>query len=78
MDDLKDILSGDAESISEEELVKYLEGSLSNEERHLFEKKTADSSFVNDAIEGLQGFKNKKKLDQYVNQLNKNLHANAQ
>jgi hypothetical protein len=33
-----------------------------------------NSVFVNDALEGLQRFNDKEKLDQYVNDLNKNLH----
>ena len=74
MADWKDILSNEEDQVSEDELIKYLEGSLSEEEQHAFEKKTAGSGFTNDAVEGLQQFKNKQKLDEYVSQLNKNLH----
>jgi hypothetical protein len=74
MDDLKDILSNGEEQVNEDELMKYLEGNLSEEERYEFEKKTNDSAFTNDALEGLQQFKSKQKLDEYVSQLNKNLH----
>ena len=74
MGDLKDILSGKDEDATEEELIKYLEGKLSEEEKHAFEKKTADSEFVNDAVEGLSKFKSKQQLEDYVEQLNKNLH----
>ncbi len=74
MADLKDILSTEENSISEQELMKYLEGSLSEEEKNAFEKKTANSSFHNDALEGLQQFKSKQQLSEYVHQLNNDLH----
>ena len=73
MDDLTNILKDD-DNISEEELKKYLSGDISGEERHAIEKKMADSEFVNDAVEGLQEFTSKQKLDEYVNHLNKDLH----
>jgi len=73
MDDLTNILKDD-DNISEEELKKYLSGNISGEERHAIEKKMADSEFVNDAVEGLQEFTSKQKLDEYVNHLNKDLH----
>jgi hypothetical protein len=74
MSDWKDILSGKEEHANEHELRRYLEGSLSEEEKHDFEKKTADSEFVNDAVEGLSQFNSKQQLNDYVEQLNKNLH----
>jgi ATP-dependent Zn protease len=74
MSDWKDILSGKEEQANEDELMKYLEGNLSEEEKYAFEKKTADSEFTNDAVEGLNQFKSKQQLNAYVEQLNKNLH----
>ena len=59
---------------NEEELIKYLDGKLSEEETYAFEKKTSNSDFVNDAVEGLNEFKSKEKLNYYVEQLNKNLN----
>jgi len=38
------------------------------------EKKMLDDPFVNDAVEGLQKIKSNKNIDQYVFQLNKELH----
>ena len=73
MEDLTKILKDD-DNINEEELRKYLSGNSSDEERYDIEKKMADSSFVNDAVEGLQEFSSHQKLDEYVNHLNKNLH----
>ncbi|HEY6979245.1 MAG TPA: hypothetical protein VH396_23275, partial [Chitinophagaceae bacterium] len=55
-------------------LKKYVSGEASPEETHAVEKQMADSDFVNDAVEGLQTISSKQKLDDYVNQLNKNLH----
>lgn len=77
MADLRDILSDEEEQLSEEELMKYLHGNLSEEETYAFEKKTASSMFANDAIEGLQQFKSKQTVDAYVVQLNKNLRQST-
>ena len=74
MADWKYILSNKEEAINEEELLKYLEGNLTEEEKHATEQKMAASSFANDAVEGLQQFDHKKDLKKYVDQLNKNLH----
>jgi hypothetical protein len=73
MEDITNILQDD-DNISEEELKKYLSGNISEEEKHAIEKKMADSDFVNDAVEGLQRFTSKQKLDEYVNHLNEGLH----
>ncbi len=69
MTDLKDILQED-EDMHQEELLRYLEGNATPEERFTIEKQMADSDFVNDAIEGLQDFQDKKKIQQYAAQLN--------
>jgi hypothetical protein len=73
MEDLTNILGPDDE-LNEEQLKKYVSGETSPEEMHVVEKQMADSDFVNDAVEGLQAISSKQKLDDYVNQLNKNLH----
>ena len=73
MADLTDILFNEDEKLNDEELKKYLEGGLREDEKHQLEKKAADSAFVTDALEGLQKFKNNSNLDDYVKQLNKNL-----
>jgi hypothetical protein len=59
---------------NDEQLIKYLEGKLSGEELYEFEKQMADSSLLNDAVEGLDTIKNRHKIDSYVNDLNKHLH----
>ncbi len=62
---------------TDEQLMKYLNGTLSKEERHDFERKMADSDFTNDAVEGLENFADKQKLDVYVHELNKQLAKNT-
>ncbi len=72
MNDLKDILSHDDE-LGSEELIRYLQGNASEEERFAIEKQMADSAFVNEAVEGLQDFKDPAQVREYVMQLNKQL-----
>jgi anti-sigma-K factor RskA len=72
MSDINNILNNDDE-LNEELLLKYAEGNLSAEERHAIESKMINSSFVNDAVEGLESFKDKKQVQQYIDELNKQL-----
>ncbi len=72
MSDLHNILEHDDE-LSAEELLKYLQGNLSDKERHETEKKLVDSPFADEALQGLQAFKNKKNIQKYVDELNKQL-----
>ncbi len=76
MNDLRDILKN-TEELNHENLLKYLEGNASQEERHALEKMMADDHFVNDAVEGLQDFKNPAQVAEYVNQLNRQLLKHA-
>jgi len=73
MADWRDILSDEEEQLNQDELMNYLDGNLSEQEKHAFKKKTANSPFVNDAVEGLQEFKNKQELEKHVNDLNTKL-----
>lgn len=72
MADLKDILNED-DDLRDEDLLKYVQGDISKEDQHKVERQMADSDFVNDAMEGLQGVRNKRSIDQYVEELNRNL-----
>ncbi len=72
MSDLKNILNQD-DDFNSEELIRYLEGKASEEERFAVEKQMADSAFVNDAVEGLQQFTTTGQLQQYADQLNRQL-----
>jgi uncharacterized membrane protein YvbJ len=51
----------------------YLSGKLSEQEKHEVEMWMVDNEFENDALEGLQQMAGNKKLDGYVDQLNKEL-----
>ncbi len=72
-DELKDILSNLNKDIEQEKLLDYLNKKLSASEAHELEKQMADDEFVNDAVEGLEQFKNKQDLALYVQQLNNDL-----
>ena len=72
-DDLKDILSNLNKDIEQEKLLDYLNKKLGAAEAHEVEKQMADDEFMNDAVEGLEHFKNKKNLTLLVEQLNHEL-----
>lgn len=63
-------------NVNDDLLKDYLKGDLSEEATRDFEKRMAESAFVQDAVEGLQTFSSEKKMQDYVQQLNKNLHTN--
>ena len=72
-DNLKDILSNLNKDIEQEKLLDYLNKNLSAAEAHEVEKQMADDEFMNDAVEGLENFKNKKDVSLLVQQLNSEL-----
>lgn len=72
-ENLKDILSHLSASIDQDTLLKYLQGKLTEEQKHEVEKKLLGSDFENDAIEGLQDLKDKQKISIIVGQLNRDL-----
>ncbi|MDE3236929.1 MAG: hypothetical protein KGO81_13325 [Bacteroidota bacterium] len=72
MQNLDDILKPD-EELTEEQILKYLEGALPPPEQHTVEAEMANSAFTNDAIEGLSQFGNKQHILNYVEQLNRQL-----
>ena len=72
-DDLKDILSNLNKDIEQEKLLDYLNKKLSAADAHEVEKQMANDAFMNDAVEGLEQFKNKKELSLLVDQLNSDL-----
>ena len=73
-DKLKDILANLSTEVDQETLLKYLEGRLSDDQKHEVEKKMLTSEFSDDAMEGLHGIKNKKDISSLVEQLNRDLH----
>ncbi len=73
MEELLNIWNADDE-LNEDELMNYVNNKSSEGEKHEVEKKMADSSFVNDAVEGLQNFSSTEKVNAYVQQANQELH----
>jgi hypothetical protein len=72
-DNLKDILTNLSTDIDQETLLLYLQNQLSEEKKHEVEKLLVDSQFEDEALEGLQEFKNKKAIAGLVEQLNYDL-----
>ena len=71
--DLKDILSSSNKDIDNQKLLDYLMNQLSKKETHEVERDMAADEFLNDAVEGLQKLNNKKDVQAYVEQLNRDL-----
>ena len=71
--DLKDILSNSNKDIDNQKLLDYLMNQLSKKETHELERDMAADEFLNDAVEGLQKLNNKKDVQAYVEQLNRDL-----
>jgi CHASE3 domain sensor protein len=65
------------EQLSDEQLLQYLQDAVNDDERHVIEKQMIDSNFMDDAVEGLQQFKNKKDINQYVTDLNTQLQKHT-
>jgi len=69
----KDILSHLSSEVDQETLLLYLQGKLSEEQKHEVEKQLMKDEFNDDAIEGLQEFKDKEQLQYMVEMLNRDL-----
>lgn len=65
--DLLNILSESEDDIDIHKLADYLDGKLSEKDKHAFEEQMSDNDFVNDAIEGLR---NTSDIETTVEQLN--------
>lgn len=61
------------DDLSEQQLLDYLNGKLSAEERHAVEMQLAEDDLMRDAEEGLQEVKEKQNLDTVTAQLNARL-----
>ena len=72
-DNLKDILSHLSTDIDQETLLAYLQDKLSDEKKHEVEKQLVDNEFANDALEGLNEFKDKQQIAYMVEMLNRDL-----
>jgi len=71
---LLNILSNSSKDIDNQRLMDYLAGKLSEEERHAIEMQLSENDFLKDAAEGLETIKDKKHIDVFVDQLNRDLH----
>ncbi|MEQ1675685.1 MAG: hypothetical protein ABL876_03215 [Chitinophagaceae bacterium] len=69
----KDILSHLSTEVDQETLLLYLQGKLTEEKKHEVEKQLLQSDFEDDALEGLQDFKDKEQLQYMVEMLNRDL-----
>jgi hypothetical protein len=56
----------------------YLSGKLSGKDKHELERLMADNDLLNDAVEGLEKFHDKKDVQTYVEQLNASLQKSLQ
>ena len=72
-DDLLNILSNSNKDIDNQKLLDYISNKMSDEEKYEFEKSLVDSDMMNDVVEGLEEFKDKKDMAALVEQLNAGL-----
>jgi hypothetical protein len=73
MADWKTILSDNGQQLTEEELLKYLDVNISEEEKYAIENKINSSPFEADALQGLLQIRNKQNLPKDITQLNQKL-----
>ncbi len=75
MNDLINILSNSNKDIDNQKLMDYLSGKLSGKDKNEVEQWMAENPFAEDALEGLSTVQKQKDIDQYVEQLNKQLNV---
>lgn len=71
--ELLNILSNSNKDIDNQKLLDYISNKMSDEEKYEFEKSLVDSDMMNDVVEGLEEFKDKKDMAALVEQLNAGL-----
>jgi hypothetical protein len=76
--ELLNILSNSNKDIDNQKLMDYISGKLSGSDKHEVEQWMIDNNFESEALEGLQTLSDKKDLQQYVDQLNKELNKYLQ
>ncbi len=76
--DLFNILTNSNKDIDNQKLMDYVSGKLSEQEKHEVEVWINENDFANEAVEGLEKFSDKKDLQNYVDQLNKELNQYIQ
>lgn len=75
---LLDILSNSNKDIDNQKLMDYLHGKLSAAERHEVEKTLLDSDLETEALEGLQAMPDPTRLNDYVNDINRQLQQHLE
>ena len=73
-EDIKNILPDGDDAMDNSKLLHYLNDELNKADSHSVEKQMADDPFINDAVEGLQQFDQKKNMQGYVLELNQQLN----
>jgi hypothetical protein len=74
----KDILSNLSKEVDQETLLLYLQGKLSEDKKHEVEKILLQNEFEEEAMEGLQEFKDKEQLRYMAEMLNRDLKNNTE
>jgi hypothetical protein len=74
----KDILSNLSTEIDQQTLLLYLQGKLSEDKKHEVEMHLVDNKFADEAMDGLQEFKDKEQLQYMVEMLNRDLKKKTQ
>ena len=74
----KDILSNLSTNIDQETLLLYLQGKLYEKKKHEVAKQLLNNDFDEDAVEGLQEFKDKEQLQYMVEMLNRDLKTRTE
>ena len=69
----KDILSNLSTDVDQETLLLYLQGKLTPEKKHEVEKQLLRDNFDDEAMDGLQEFRDKEQLQYMVEMLNRDL-----
>lgn len=72
-DNLKDILSNEHPEIDPELMMQYLQGKLTPEQKHEVEKQLMQGDFEEEAMEGLQEFRDKEQIQYTIDALNRDL-----
>ena len=73
MEDLNNIWNAEDE-LNDDQLMNYVKGKSSVNEQYVVENKMNNSSFENDAVEGLQQFYSTETINKYTQQINEQLH----
>ncbi|MCU0323107.1 MAG: hypothetical protein MUE72_11865 [Chitinophagaceae bacterium] len=73
MSNTNNILPNEQLELSEEQLLNYIANNVTNEQRNAIEQEMQNNPFMQDAVEGLQEFKNQQHIQDYVTELNRQL-----